>query len=125
MTSTDLLVLAKRYFKAYDDLNIAVMSELLADDVHWEHHNRFKGAGKSGLLESIERIAGLAPDRRFGPIKRSAGADSRLFVEHDWRCTPKEADVQRGWEAGKPFKMDVVSLVVVDQGRIVEWSDWG
>ena len=125
MTSSELLDLATRYFKAYDELDIAAMSELLADDIRWEHHNRFKGVGKADLLASIERIAGLAPDRRFGEIKRSASAGSTVFVEHGWSCTPREADVQRGWEAGKLFKMDVVSLVVVKQGKITEWSDWG
>ena len=123
--SSELLDLANRYFKAYDDLDVSVMSELLADDVHWEHHNRFKGAGRAGLLESIERIASLAPDRRFGPIRRSASKGSVLIVEHDWRCTPRQADAQRGWEAGRPFQMDVVSLLVIKQGKIVEWSDWG
>ena len=121
----DLLSRVKRFFVAYNDMDMQTLRELLTDDVHWEHHNRFKGSGAVPLLQSIRDIQAKQPDRRFGDVTRWAVNGDTVYAEHGWTGTPAESDETKGWQAGVPRSMDCVSVLVLTGGRIREWSDYG
>jgi ketosteroid isomerase-like protein len=125
MSTTSLLEVANRYFDAYNTVDTATLEALLADDVHWEHHNRFKGKGRAELIESIKKIAESTPGRRFTRPTRWAAGDDLIYVEHQWHAVPVTPNEMFGWKAGVPFSMDCASVFVVKNGKIIEWSDYG
>jgi ketosteroid isomerase-like protein len=125
MSDTSLYNVAKRYFDAYNTVDTTTLEALLAEDVHWEHHNRFKGKGRAGLIESIKKIAESTPGRRFTEPTRWAAGDNLIYLEHQWHAIPATPNEMFGWKAGVPFSMDCASVFVVDHGKIIEWSDYG
>ncbi|WP_371634101.1 nuclear transport factor 2 family protein [Streptomyces sp. NBC_01259] len=128
MTGTDereLLVIVERFFAAYNDMDLDSFANLLAEDIRWGHHNRFRGAGAAPLLRSIQEIHDKLPDRRFGEITRWAASDHTIYAEHSWTGTPAESDAAWGWQAGVPASMECVSVFVIEGGRVTEWSDYG
>lgn len=120
----ELASLTDKFFTAYNELDLETFGGLLADDVHWEHHNRFKGKGRDPLLESVRDIAKKLPDRKFSPVSRWAVNGNVVHVEHQWSATPIENDDAWGWIAGVPTSMDAASVLVYSDGKIVEWSDY-
>lgn len=121
----ELLTLVERFFTAYNDMDLDTFGSLLADDVHFEHHNRFRGQGREPLLASVRDIESKMPDRRFGKVTRWAVHGDTVYAEHGWQATPVITEPSWGWQAGVPTSMDVVSVFVFDGGRIKEWSDYG
>ena len=120
-----LLVIVERFFSAYNEMDLDTFAELLADDIRWEHHNRFSGNGAEPLLQSIKDIQAKLPDRRFGEITRWAVNRDTLYAEHGWSATPAESDAAWGWVAGVPTSMECLSVFVFEGGRVKEWSDYG
>lgn len=43
----------KRFFQAYNEVDVDSLRLMLSDDLYFEHHNRFKGNGKEALLNPI------------------------------------------------------------------------
>ena len=121
---TALLDTAKRFFEAYNDLDTNYLEGLLTENVHWEHHNRFKGSGREKLLQSIKDIADKVPGRTFAEPTRWAVNGEVVYLEHSWSGDP-EVDLDAfGWKKGVPASLDVVSVFVFSGGKIVEWSDY-
>lgn len=125
MVSSGNLSLVEAFYQAYNDVDITALEGLVSDDIHWEHHNRFTGSGKAGLMESLREWAERVPGRRFGPALRHAQNGELLFVEHQWFAVPAADNDQFGWKAGETVTMDTASVFVVRDGKIVEWSDYG
>jgi len=117
--------IATRFFDAYNAADADALREVAADDIHWEHHNKFQGKGLEGLLQSIKSFLDRAPDRRFTEPSRTAENGDCLFIEHQWKGTPAVTDPRWRWEEGVPRTSDVLSLLVIRDGKVVEWSDYG
>ena len=125
MDDDTIVVTAKRFFEAYNSMDTNHLEEILSENVHWEHHNRFKGDGREGLLQSIKDIAGKIPGRTFSGPKRWAVNGETVFIEHSWHGLPAVDLPAFGWTKGVPASLDVCSVFVFSGGKIVEWSDYG
>jgi len=125
MAATALLDMANQFFSAYNNCDTSALADLLADEVHWEHHNRFKGKGRAGLIRSINEIAETTPGRRFSEPTRWASGENLIYLEHRWHAVPTTANEMFGWKPGVPFCMDAVSVFVFEHDTIIEWSDYG
>jgi len=125
MTGRQLIEIAHQFFDAYNASDIASLEALLSEDVRWEHHNRFKGAGRAALIRSIKEIAQTTPGRRFTEPTRWASSENLIYLEHQWHAVPTAANAMFGWQPGVPFSMDAVSVFVFADGKIIEWSDYG
>lgn len=116
--------IAKRFFHAYNTFDIECLKDIVTEDVLWEHRNRFKGQGSDDLISSIQKFSSKVPGRAFSDIKRWAINGDTIFVEHRWQGTPAIDVPDFGWEAGKPTGLDCLSILVLSQGKIVEWTDY-
>ena len=124
MEPNDLLQLANRFFDAYNKVDIEALSILVSEDLHWEHHNRFKGSGKAGFLDSIRKFDKTVPGRYFAEITRWAANGETIYTEHKWHGTPAENMEAFGWKAGVATGFDCCAVLVVKSGVIVEFSDY-
>lgn len=122
----DLLQSANRFFSAYNEVDTETLSSLVAADLHWEHHNRFKGSGREGFIDSVKTINGKVPGRYFAEITRwAANTDSgAIYLEHKWHGTPAEDLEVMGWKAGVAVTFDCCAVLVFKDGVIVEFSDY-
>jgi hypothetical protein len=48
-----------------------------------------------------------------------------VHCEHQWFGTPNVDEVEWNWQSGVPTSMDGASVLVFQDGRIAEWSDYG
>lgn len=101
MSDTEYLGQVNQFFSAYNAFDIQVLTNLLHDDIQFEHRNRFKGQGRSQLLASIEEFAQKVPRRGFSGAQRWAVQDITLFLE-----------------------LDCLSLLTFERGKFVEWIDY-
>jgi ketosteroid isomerase-like protein len=124
MNSDKYLDMASRFFKAYNDIDTDAMSMLVADDLHWEHHNRFKGSGSERLFQSIRDISKTVPGRYFTDVTRWAINGDVLYLEHQWHGTPTTDFAPMGWKAGTPVTLDCCAVIKFRDEIIVEWSDY-
>ena len=124
MENNKLLAKANQFFESYNTVNIKSLEELVSDDIHWEHHNRFKGQGKKGLMQSIRDFAKKAPGRYFSERTRWAINGEIVFTEHKWHAVPVAAVPSFGWTEGVPVTMDCCALLVFKDGKIIEYSDY-
>lgn len=125
MNNDALVVTAKRFFEAYNSLDTNLLEEILSENVHWEHHNRFKGDGREGLLQSIKDIAGKIPGRAFSEPRRWTVNGETVFLEHSWHGVPAVDLPAFGWSKDVHTSLDVCSVFVFSAGKIIEWSDYG
>ena len=124
MSPEQLLDAVERFRVAYNDVDIETIRTLVSEDLHWEHHNRFKGLGADGFLESVKKFADLLPGRYFAEPIRSAVNGQVVFTERQWHGVPTVSDPTWKWEAGKPVTLDSLSVFAFEGDKIVEWSDY-
>ena len=124
MSDHPLLGLASRFFQAYNEVDSNRLTELLVEDVIWEHRNRFKGHGRKGLLDSIIEFSVKAPNRIFSEHSRWAVQGATLFMEHRWEGIPAIDVPGFGWKAGELVNLDCLSVLVFKEGKVVEWIDY-
>ena len=124
MESNGLVATVNQFFQAYNTIDIKYLEGIISDDIHWEHHNRFKGQGKEALMQSIRDFAEKAPGRIFTEPTRWAVNGDSVFIEHKWHAVPASDLPLFGWTKGVPATLDCVSLFVFSAGKIVEWSDY-
>ena len=125
MSSEDLLKLLEAFRVAYNEVDIPALEALVAEDLHWEHHNRFKGHGRAAFVQSVRDFAAKTPGRHFAEPVRFAVNGQTAYIEHTWHAVPAHSDPAWGWEKGVPTSMDTCSVFVIDNGVIVEFSDYG
>jgi ketosteroid isomerase-like protein len=125
MSREDLLNILEAFRVAYNEVDVEALENIVADDLHWEHHNRFKGHGRAGFLQSVRDFAAKTPGRYFAKPVRFAINDHTAYVEHTWHAVPAHSDPAWGWEKGVPTSMDTCSVFVIKDGKIVEFSDYG
>ena len=125
MNVDELLGLTEVFRLAYNAVDIETLGAAVADDIQWGHQNRFKGAGRDGLLNSVREFADKMPGRYFDAPIRYAANGTTIFVEHRWHAVPVESGPAWGWEKGVAFSMGTCSVFVIRDGKIVEWTDYG
>jgi hypothetical protein len=125
MPNDELLNILEAFRVAYNEVDIAGLEGLVAEDLHWEHHNRFKGHGRASFVQSVRDFADKTPGRYFAEPVRFAVNDQTVYIEHTWHATPAHSDPAWGWEKGVPTSMDTCSVFVVIDGLIAEFSDYG
>jgi ketosteroid isomerase-like protein len=123
-SGSELLAIIERFYAAYNEMDLDTFGALVTEDVHWEHHNRFKGKGREPLLDSVRDTQAQLPVRRFGEITRWAANENVVYVDHLWSGTPAVDIEGWGWKAGVPMSMDCASVFVFEDGRVKEWSDY-
>ncbi len=124
MDAEQSLACANRFFQEYNAVDSTTIGELVSEDVHFEHHGRLKGQGKEKLLDQIQDFSKMVPGRYYAEPTRWAVNGDFIFVEHKAYGTPA-VDVELfGWKVGEPIAMDFCSLLVLKDGRVVEWSDY-
>lgn len=124
MEANQYLAFANRFFQAYNDVDTQTIRDLVSDDIHFEHHSRFSGQGKEKLLDQIQNFSKIIPGRYFTEPTRWAVNGDVIFVEHTAHGTPVADIAVFGWKAGESVAMDCCSLLVLKDGKIVEWSDF-
>ncbi len=125
MSTDDLLRILEAFRVAYNEVDIQALETLVADNLHWEHHNRFKGHGRAGFVQSVRDFAEKTPGRYFAAPARFAVNEQTIYIEHTWHAVPAHSDPAWGWEKDVPVSMDTCSVFVIKDGKIVEFSDYG
>ncbi len=124
MADNQNLTFANRFFQAYNNVDSTTIGELVSEDVHFEHHGRFKGQGKEKLLDQILTFSKMVPGRYFGGPTRWAVNGDFIFIEHKAYGTPAVDVALFGWKAEEPVTMECCTLLVLKDGKMVEWSDY-
>jgi ketosteroid isomerase-like protein len=124
MDSNQLLEIVNRFFDAYNNVDIEYIDSIISDKIHWEHHNKFKGDGKPQAIQSIHNFSEKAPGRYFEKPTRWAVHGQTIFIEHKWHAVPALDVALFGWKEGVPVTMEIVTLFVFEDGKLVEWSDY-
>jgi hypothetical protein len=125
MSTDKFLNLVEKFRVAYNSVDIPKLETLLAEDLRWGHHNKFKGTGRAGLILSIEEFARKLPGRYFEKPIRTAVNGQAVFVEQTWHATPLHSDPAWGWVAGVPTSMETCSVIVFENDMIIDWGDYG
>ena len=110
---------------AWNRLDYDALRELVDPDVSVVHQNRGVGAtGRDAMFETIDAMSKAFPDRSIGETTRWAVSGSTVFRETTWQGTAA-VDVPGFGKAGEASKLNVLSLMTFDGGRLVEWCDYG
>lgn len=125
MENDELLRLVEEFRVAYNSVDTAKLETLLAKDLHWGHHNKFKGIGREKLILSIQEFERKMPGRYFDKPIRTAVSGQAVFVEQTWHATPAHTDPEWGWVAGVPTSMETCSVFVFENSQLVDWGDYG
>lgn len=124
MEAGQILVFANRFFQAYNDVGIITIGELISENLHWERHGRFKGPGKEKLLDQIQKLSEMVPGRHSdGPTRWAVNGDV-ISIEHKLHGTPVVDFLIFGWKAHEVVTLDCCSILVLRDGKIIEWSDY-
>ena len=124
MKNEELLAKANEFFEAYNSIDLQALDELVANDIRWEHHNRFKGEGKEKLMDSVKDFGEKAPGRYFSKPSRWAVNGDIAFVEHKWHAVPAVDVPSFGWTKGVHVTLDCCALLAFKDGKIIEFSDY-
>jgi hypothetical protein len=119
------LEFVKNYIDAYNNMDWERIGSMVADDIHCEHHSRFKGHGKKWMLETMAKWAERAPGRRLGEITRWAENGDLFFWEHKWYAKLATDNETFEFTTGQEVEMELTTLFVIRNGLIVEMSDYG
>ncbi|MBL3667940.1 nuclear transport factor 2 family protein [Streptomyces sp. M2CJ-2] len=110
---------------AWNRLDFDALRELVHEDVEVVHQNRGVAArGRDLMFETIEAMSKAFPDRSIGETTRWAVSGNTVFRETVWQGTAA-VDVPGFGKAGEHCKLDVLSLMTFEEGRLVEWCDYG
>lgn len=118
--------LAESWRTAYNTLDLVALSEILHPRIALVHHGQ--GPLTIGRDAVIERLAAAAqgpfPDRRFSEPRRVTISEDTAVVEYDWEAEAVR-DVEGLANAGESVTMRICAVVVVREGRIVEYTEYG
>lgn len=128
MTGNDkaLLDRALTVVAAWNALDYDALRELVDENVTVVHQNRGVGArGRDLMFETIDAMGKAFPDRSIGATTRWATSGRTVFRETVWQGTAA-VDVPGFGKAGEHCSLQVLSLMTFsDDGRLVEWCDYG
>ncbi|MFF5991267.1 nuclear transport factor 2 family protein [Prauserella flavalba] len=128
MTAPDqaLLDRAHAVVAAWNALDYDALRELVHEDVTVVHQNRGVGAqGREKMFATIDAMGKAFPDRSIGKTTRWAVSGRTVFRETVWQGTAA-VDVPGFGKAGEHCSLNVASLMTFgDDGRLVEWCDYG
>ncbi|WP_040796411.1 nuclear transport factor 2 family protein [Nocardia higoensis] len=128
MSNTDpdeLLKLALSVVDAWNRLDIDALRDLVDENVVVVHQNRGVAAkGRDLMLETVQQMSQVFPDRFIGETTRWATTGNSIMRETTWQGTAT-ADVPGFGNAGEFCKLDVLSIMSFDNGRLTEWCDYG
>jgi NAD(P)-dependent dehydrogenase (short-subunit alcohol dehydrogenase family) len=117
---------ADRFLAAYNARDVDACEPLLAPDVRMIHHGRGVDlSGRKAVVASLrESLSSAFPDRRFLPERRRMVSGDRVLVEHTWEATPV-LDVAGFGNAGEVVRLEVSTVLTVQDGLIVDCSEYG
>jgi len=128
MSNTDpdeLLKLALSVVDAWNRLDIDALRDLVDENIVVVHQNRGVAAkGRDLMLETVQQMSQVFPDRFIGETTRWATTGNSILRETTWQGTAT-ADVPGFGKAGEFCKLDVLSIMSFENGRLTEWCDYG
>ncbi|EHI12682.1 ester cyclase [Mycolicibacterium thermoresistibile] len=121
----ELLNLAHQVVDAWNRLDLDALRELVDENVVVVHQNRGVAAkGRDLMLETVKQMSEVFPDRRIGETTRWATTGNTVMRETTWQGTAT-TDVPGFGAAGEFCKLNVLSIMTFDNGRLTEWCDYG
>jgi predicted SnoaL-like aldol condensation-catalyzing enzyme len=119
MENANLTVLRQVVEQGFGNADLSVIDRLISDE-NLEHQSTLKG-GKEGLKNTIAKLANAFSKREYKLVNHAVADD---MVWAHYRYTATHTGPFMGREAtGKDFVMDVMDVVRIKNGQIVE--HWG
>lgn len=123
----DTVEQSNKIVAAYNAKDFETLTSLLHPDLDFEHVNRgFAYRKRDDLLGVLRMFAGdLMPDRKMGAPERVLSSGDVVVRVAPWGGTAK-VDVPGFAKAGEKVAITLCSVLHFDeQGRLVEWKDYG
>jgi steroid delta-isomerase-like uncharacterized protein len=124
---TDAAAAVERYVDAYNAQDWAVLEEVFAPDLHFEHVGRgFAFDTSAELIATLKVFASeYLPDRAFSAAIRRNAAGNTVYREHMWTGT-LATDLEGFGKKGDSVDSRLCAVFTVNaEGRIVEYLDYG
>lgn len=111
---------------AYNAKDFDKLRAIFSPKLYFQHHNRgFEFRERDGLLEIMRKFgAEIMPDRKFGPPVRTIESGNTVMREHRWGGVLR-ADVPGMGKAGERLELDLNTVLVVQDGVVTEYHDYG
>ncbi|MEZ5149926.1 ester cyclase [Rhodococcus zopfii] len=123
--SQELLDLALAVVDAWNRVDLDALRELVDENITVVHQNRGVAAtGRDLMLETVEQMKAVFPDRSIGETTRWAATGNSVMRETTWQGTAT-VDVPGFGQAGEFCKLNVLSIMSFQNGRLTEWCDYG
>lgn len=115
-----------RFIAAYNAKDVATIAALLGEDIHMVHREaNVDIRGRSAVLAMLRRSAeGAFTDRRFHSERRRLIDGPVVAVEQMWGGTAAH-DVPGMAAQGERVTMELCTLFTVEDGRIVDYTEYG
>jgi hypothetical protein len=123
----DFAAAAERFVTFYNAKDFDGLAAMASPNLDFSHFNRdFAIDSRAGLLEVLERFAStLTPDRKFLPPERVTVAGNVVVREAYWVATAT-VDLPGFANAGGKIRFKFCSVMRFDDdGKLVEWKDYG
>lgn len=109
---------------AYNEHDFDTLTDMLDADFIASHVGRLEPINKAEFVASFPEVLRLFPDRRLLETTRCAVNGDVVFRETGWEGTP-QGDLPDGAKAGRKMKIEVCSIMVVREQKLLEWKDFG
>jgi hypothetical protein len=121
----ELLAQAHKVVDAWNNLELDVLHDLVDENIVVVHQNRGVAAtGRDLMIETVKQMKQVFPDRSIGETTRWAVTGNSVLRETTWQGTAT-ADVPGFGKAGELCKLNVLSIMTFEDGRLTEWCDYG
>lgn len=118
--------LAEQYLDAYNRNDLDALEAILADDVHFVHHNRdVDYSGKETAMEMFRGAAGAFPGKSFSDRQTFRVSGDTAIIQHTWTCTPTIDAPNMGAQAGVPLSTELATFLTFRDGKLVGYHDFG
>jgi ketosteroid isomerase-like protein len=118
---------AERFLLAYNERDIDTLDELFGEQIRVVHYGRGVDTQGHDAVVAMFRasLSGAFPDRRFLPARRRLIAGEHVIVEHTWEATAVADSPAYGAKAGEQVTMELVTIITVADGKIVDYTEYG
>jgi steroid delta-isomerase-like uncharacterized protein len=124
-TEQDKLDVVEKLIAAFNGPDFEALDALLADDIVFAHKNKgMEGGSKAQILSNIKMMNEAFPGRTISATKRGAVVGDVVFREATWGGVAA-VDVPGFAQAGEKAHLDTMTIFVIRDGQIHEWSDFG